>query len=140
MPIIETQSETGRTGSANVNGVPIAITSWKGKLHKEFAVSTDSNNLDPTSGQLYRSRAPGEVWIEFSCEGNYDLGGTTDANFSQKWKQDGPWPVVLGINRTTTWASFNADFDDVDFSVTVPGAVMITFTASGQSNGIPTIA
>jgi hypothetical protein len=139
MAITETQSISGRGGSMKVNGVTIAITEWSGKLHKEFAISTDSNNYDPVSGQLYRSRAPGEIWIEFSAKGNYDMAGTTDTNFSQKWKQDGPWPVVLGLTSTTNWGSFSADLDDLNFSLSVPGATMTTFDISGQSNGIPII-
>lgn len=139
MAITETQSITGRGGSMKINGVVLGITEWSGKLHKEFAVSTDSNNLDPVTGQLYRSRAPGEIWVEFTCKGNYDMAGTTDANFSQKWKQDGPWPVVLGLTPTTNFASFNADLDDINFAVTVPGATMVTFDSGGQSNGITTI-
>lgn len=134
-----TQSATGRYGNAQVNGVAINITSWRAKVHKEFAISTDSGNYDPTTKQLFRTRAPGEVWIEGHLEGNYDFSGSTDANFSQKYLSDGPYPVVLGLSRTVNFASFSADFDEVEFQVTVNGANMITFTTPFVSNGIPTI-
>lgn len=135
-----TQSATGRFGTITVNGVTIPITMWRCKVHKEFAVSTDSGNYDATTTQLYRSRAPGEVWLEGHVEANYDFGGTTDANFTQKFKTDGPYPVVLSFSRTTTFASFNADFDEVEYTVTVPGATMISFTSPFQSNGTPTLS
>lgn len=134
-----TQSATGRFGTGTVNGVTINITMWRCKVHKEFAVSTDSGNYDSVTAQLYRSRAPGEVWLEGHMEGNYDFGGTTDANFTQKFKTDGPYPVVLSFNRTTNFASFNADFDETEYTVTVNGANMITFSAPFMSNGTPTL-
>lgn len=139
MAITETQSVTGRGGNMKVNGVTIGITSWKGKVHKEFAVATDSNNYDPTTGQTWRSRAPGELWIEFSAELNYDLGGTTDANFTQKFKTDGPYPVILGLTPTTNFASFNADFDEIEFTMSVPGATMLSGATNGMSNGVVTL-
>jgi hypothetical protein len=134
-----TQSATGRYGNATVNGVALNITDWTGKVHKEFAIATDSGNYDPTTKQLFRARAPGEVWIEGTIKGNYDFSGTTDANLTQKYLSDGPYPVVLGLSRTANWASFNADFDDLTITVTVNGANMITFETPFVSNGTPTL-
>lgn len=134
-----TQSKTGRFGTATVNGVVCNITEWSGKVHKEFAVSTDSGNYDAATQQLWRSRAPGEVWVEATIKGNYDFGGSTDANFTQLYKGDGPYAVVLALTRSVNWASFNADFDEVNFSVTVNGAAMITFETNCVSNGTPTL-
>ncbi len=134
-----TLDATGRFGNATVNGVIINITGWRCKVHKEFAISTDSGNFDAASNQLWRSRAPGEVWCEGSLEGNFDLAGTTDANFIQKFKSDGPYAVALNITQTVKFASFNADFDEVEINVAVPGATMVTFTTPFMSNGIPTL-
>ena len=135
-----TLSATGRFGNATVNGVVLNITSWRCKVHKEFAISTDSGNYDTGTKQLYRSRAPGEVWLEGQIEGNYDFGGTTDANLTQKiGPNDGPYAVVLGLSRTVNFASFNGDFDEVEFTVTVTGATMITWSTPFQSNGTPTL-
>lgn len=134
-----TQSATGRYGNAQVNGVAINITGWRCKVHKEFAVATDSGNYDPVTAQLFRSRAPGEVWLEGQIEGNYNFDGTTDANFTQKFKTDGPYAVVLSFSRTVNFASFNADFDEVEFTITVNGANMLTFSSPFQSNGVPTL-
>lgn len=134
-----TQSKTGRYGTATVNGVVVNITDWSCKVHKEFAIATDSGNYDATTQQLYRSRAPGEVWLEGSIKGNYDFGGTTDANFTQLYKSDGPYAVILGLTRSVNFASFNADFDEVNYTVTVNGANMITFDTNFMSNGVPTL-
>jgi len=135
-----TNSATGRYGNATVGGNVVNITKWTGKLHKEFAKSTDSGNLDATgTPQLWQSRKPGEVWIEGTIEGYYDFGGSTDTNFTANFKIDGPFATVLKLNSTVTWASFNADFDDFNLEVTVPGATTIGFTTNFQSNGICTL-
>lgn len=134
-----TQSTTGRFGTGSVNGTAIGITRWTARLHKDLADATDSNNYDATTQQTYQSQAYGVIGIDGTLEGNYDLGGSTDSNFTQKFKTDGPYPVVLGITRTTTFASFSADFSDVEFSVSVPGSTMVTFTANFKSNGVPTL-
>lgn len=134
-----TQSTTGRFGYGSVSGVPIGITGWTGTLNKPLADATDSNNYDATTQQTYQSQAYGVIGIDGTLEGNYDLAGTTDAQFTQKFKTDGPYPIVLGITRTQTWASMNADFSDIQFRVSVPGSTMVTFTANFKSNGIPTL-
>ncbi len=71
--------------------------------------------------------------------GIFDLAGTTDANFIQKFKSDGPYAVVLNITRTVQFASFNGDFDEIEINVAVPGATMVTFTTPFMSNGVPTL-
>ncbi len=135
----QTLDTTGRYGNVTVLGVVIPITGWRCKVHKEFAIATDSGNYDSATAQLWRSRAPGEVWCEGSLEGNFDLAGTTDANFIQKFKSDGPYAVVLNITRTVQFASFNGDFDEIEINVAVPGATMVTFTTPFMSNGVPTL-
>jgi hypothetical protein len=134
-----TQSITGRGGSAKVNGVTIGITRWTGRLRKEFADATDSNNYDAATGQTWTSQAPGVLGMDGTVEGNYDLAGTTDANFTQKFKTDGPYATVLNLSPTVSHSSFNADFSDVEYSVSVPGSTMVTFTANFKSNGIITL-
>ncbi len=133
-----TQSATGRFGRATVLGVEIGITKWTGKMRKEFADATDSNNYDSATAQVWTSQDPGVVGADGTIEGYYDLGGTTDANFTQKFKSDGPYATILYLSRTTVWASWNMDYTDVEFAVMVPGATMITFTANWKSNGTPT--
>lgn len=135
-----TQSVTGRGGSAKVNNVTIGITRWEATITRALADATDSNNYDSTSGQTFQSQAEGVVGIDGTLEGNYDLSGTTDANFSQKLvAADGPYPVVLGLTPSVNFASLNADFENVRYSVSVPGATMITFSCSFKSNGKPTV-
>jgi hypothetical protein len=133
-----TQSRTGRWGNATVNGVVINITKWTAKPRKEFADSTDSGGYDSVTTQVFTSQKPGATGLDGTIEGNYDFGGTTDANFTQLFNSDGPYATVLGFSPTTTFASFNADYSDVEYSVMVPGATMITFTANFKSNGKPT--
>lgn len=133
-----TQSFTGRFGRSTVNTVEIGITKWNAKPRKEFADATDSNNYDPTTGQLWTSQDPGAVGFDGSIEGYYDASGTTDTNFIQKFKSDGPFPVSLYLTRTVLFMTANCDFSDVDVTVSVPGATMVSFTANFKTNGVPT--
>jgi hypothetical protein len=134
-----TQSQTGRFGYGTISGVAIGITSWTGTLNKPLADATDSNNYDAATQQTYQSQAYGVIGIDGSLEGNYDLGGSTDAQFTQKFKTDGPYPVVLGFTRTSLFMAANVDFSDIQYKVSVPGSTMISFTANFKSNGIPTL-
>jgi hypothetical protein len=133
-----TQSATGRYGRGQVNNVEIGITKWTGKMRKEFADSTDSNDYDSVTTQVWTSQDPGVVGCDGTLEGYYDMSGTTDANFTQKFKTDGPYPISLYLTRTLLWGSWNVDFSDVEFSVSVPGSTMIAFVANFKSNGVPT--
>jgi len=134
-----TQSTTGRFGYASIAGNPANITGWTANLHKALADATDSGNYDPVTGQLYQSQAYGVIGIDGTLKGNYDLAGSTDTNLTSHFKADGPWPVVLQITRSVTFASFNADFEAVDFNVEVPGSTMVTWSCSFKSNGIPVL-
>lgn len=135
----QTQSQTGRFGTATVLGVFIPITTWTAKVRKAFAPSTDSNNYDAVTGQTWTSQQPGVVGMDGTIGGNFDFSGTIDGNFIQKFKTDGPYAIALGLTRTTTFASCNADFSDVDVSVTIDDANMITWSATWKSNGVVTL-
>lgn len=132
-----TQGATGRFGRATILGVECGITKWTGKMRKEFADATDSNNYDAATAQTWTSQDPGVVGADGSVEGNYDFSGVTDTNFVQKFKSDGPYAMSLFLTRTVLWASWLWDFSDVEISVSVPGATMIAFTANCKSNGPP---
>ncbi len=132
-----TQSATGRYGRATVLGVEIGITGWTAKPSKAFADATDSNNYDTVTTQVWRSQDPGDVGFDGTITGNFDLAGTTDANFIQKFKSDGPYATALYQTRTVLFLSGNFDYTDVDITVTVPGATMMTFTANWKLNGTP---
>ena len=133
-----TQGKTGRFGRATVLGVEIGITKWTTKMRKEFADATDSNNYDSGTTQTWTSQDPGVVGCDATVEGYFDFAGTTDTNFIQKFKSDGPYAMILYQDRTTVHASWNWDFSDVETTVSVPGSTMITFTANAKSNGVPT--
>lgn len=130
-----TQSRTGRWGEATVNSVLINITKWTAKPRKEFADSTDSGGYDAVTKQVFTSQAPGVTGLDGTIEGNYDFGGTTDANFTQLFYTDGPYAVILAFSTTLNFATFSADFSDVEYTVMVPGSTMITFTTNFKSNG-----
>ena len=132
-----TQSATGRRGRATIQGVECGITKWTGKMRKEFADATDSNNYDTLTTQTWTSQDPGVVGCDATVEGYYDFSGVTDTNFIQTFKTDGPYAMVLYYNRSVVYASWLWDFSDVEISVSVPGSTMITFTANAKSNGAP---
>lgn len=135
-----TQSVTGRSGNATINSVVIGITQWEATITRQLADATDSNNYDSVSGQTFQSQAEGVVGIDGTLSGNYDLSGTTDANLSQKLvASDGPYPIMLAFTPTVKFASFSADLENVRYSVSVPGATMITFSSSFKSNGKPVV-
>lgn len=132
-----TQSATGRFGRAVVNSVEIGISTWTGTMRREYADATDSNGYDPVTKQLWTYQDPGVVGCDATVEGYFDLSGTTDTNFIQGFKTDGPYPMQLYLTRTILWASWNWDFTNVKTTVTIPGATMISFSADVKSNGIP---
>lgn len=133
-----TQSMTGRAGTATVNGVVIPITKWSAKANRNLADATDSANYDVATGQTWTDAASGVVSMELTLEGNYDLA-TTSAQITSKIKTDGPFPVVLMVNRSTTYATGNFYFSDVETNVEVPGGTMINWSASCKNSGIITL-
>ena len=71
-----TSSKTGRFGNLTIAGNVCNITGWTCQIHREYAVATDSGNLDATgTPQLWRLRLPGEVWFAGTVDGFYDFGG-----------------------------------------------------------------
>lgn len=137
MAITETLSQTGRFGYGTINsGVNFSLTNWDCTVRKEFAPSTDSNNYDAGTKQTWTSQQPGVVGADAMVEGFFDTSGIIDTNFIQTFKTDGPYAMLLGINRTQNFASGNWDFSDVKVSVVVDGAVMVKFSANCKSNGI----
>ena len=134
-----TQSFTGRYGNATVGGVSIPITGWTAKLRKAFADSTDSNNYDPVTQQLFTTQQPGVIGIDGTVSGYFDFGGTTDAQLMQSFKTDGPFQVTLGLTRTVNFATGLFSFTDVDFTISVPAATMVAFSLTIKSYGIITL-
>ena len=134
-----TQSKTGRFGGATVRTNSVAITKWTCKIIKEFADSTDSGGYDAATTQTWGSQAPGVLRLEGSIEGNFDFSGTTDANFIQTFKSEGPYATVLAFDKSNNFANGNFDYTDVECAVEVPGSTMITFTANIKSNGVITL-
>ncbi len=129
-----TQSKTGIAGNITISGNVIPITKWSGKLNVEFADSTDSGNF--VSPNLFGSQKPGQQHCEGTIEAFYDVA-TTSTNVTSliKAPASGPYATVLKFDAATTWFSGSVDFSDLEFTVQVPGATMIGFTANWKSNG-----
>jgi hypothetical protein len=135
-----TQARTGRWGNATVNSVVLNITGWTGKPAKQFATGTDSGNYDTVTKQLFTAQYPGETNLSGSLKGNYDFGGSTDANFTQLFLSDGPYALILGFSPTVLFATMLADFTDIEYTVSLQGATMLEWSANYLSNGKPTYA
>jgi|SRR6185312_8013700 len=135
-----TQAKSGRAGNITIGGNVVPITKWNAKLNVAFADSTDSGNYSSGTGNLYKSQLPGDQQVEGSIEGFYDTA-TTSTNITSNIKNpaSGPFPVVLKFDASTTWFSGNVDFSDVDFTVQVPGATVINYTANFKSNNSYTL-
>lgn len=132
-----TQSKTGRAGNITIAGTVIPITKWTATTTKELADSTDSNNYDNASGQLWKAQVPGAISQEVSIEFNYDLA-TTSTNVTNRIKNDSTIAVVLKIDAATTYCSGSYDMSEVETNLEVPGATMVTGSAKLMSNGIVT--
>lgn len=133
------QKTTGRSGSATIRGQVISITKWEAKSSKNLADATASDNYDSTSGQLWQSQAVGAIGMEVTIEGNFDLAGTTDAQFVQWLKMDPPADVLLYITPTVRYCEGLFDMSDVSVSLSVPGGTMVTYSATLKSNGAITL-
>lgn len=133
-----TQSFTGRQGQATVAGNIVPITKWTAKITRQYADSTDSATYNPGTGQVWETQAPGTVVAEGSLEGNYDLA-TTDADITTLFASDGPFTVLLDLNRSTHFMSCLMNFMDMEVTVQVPGANMVTWSCNFKTSGIPTI-
>jgi hypothetical protein len=134
--VAQTQGKTGKAGSITISGNVIPITRANPKVSMEFADSTDSGNYDPTSGNLYKSQLAGDTQIVLAIEGYWDAA-TTSTNITGKIQNPaaGPYPLVVKLDGSTTYCSGNFDLTDVDLQVEIPGATMISFTATARSNG-----
>lgn len=130
---------TGNAGQMSLGGSPLTITKWSGTLKAELADSTDSSSFNATLGYTFKTQKPGVRSMEGSVEGNFDLDQTS-ASIAQKLFDGGPLPAVFKFTNTTTFASCDVDLSDVEISVQVPGANMVTYSAKYQSNGTVTIA
>lgn len=132
----QTQGKTGKAGSLTISSNVIPITKANPKVSMEFANATDSGNYDPVSGNIYTSQLSGETKIVLQIEGYWDAA-TTSTNITAKIQNPsgGPWPMVVKLDGSTTYCSGNFDLTDVDLQVEVPGATMISFTATATSNG-----
>lgn len=135
----QTSSKTGRGGYFTLDGTAIAITKMTPTTTKETADSTDSNDYDAGTGQLWKSQKPGALSQEVSIEFNYDTANTP-TGITAKLKADPVVAAVLKIDRSTTYCSGNYDLTEVEINVEIPGATMITGTAKLMSNGPITFA
>lgn len=131
-----TQGKTGKAGSLTISGNVIPITSANPKVSMSFADSTDSGGYDAGTGNLYKSQLAGDTQIELSIEGFWDAA-TTSTNITAKIQNPGagPYTMVVKLDGSTTYCSGNFDLENVDLKVQVPGATMISFTATAKSNG-----
>jgi hypothetical protein len=131
-----TQGKTGKAGSITISGNVVPITKASPKVTMNFADATDSGNYDSGSGNLYKSQLAGDTQMELSIEGFWDAA-TTSTNITAKIQApgSGPYAMVVKLDGSTTYCSGNFDLTDVSLDVTVPGATMISFTATAKSNG-----
>ena len=127
-------STTGKAGAVTLAGSGVIFTKWSAKPKKEYGKSTDSSNYDVASGRLCTAQLPGEENLEGTIEGNWNR--SQSPTLIGRIKSDTPVPIVLKIDQTTTFASFNADISDLEVDVTVPGAEVVPFTCSFKSNGL----
>ena len=134
-----TQSLTGKAGSMTLGNTVVPITKADPKTMFEFADATDSGNFAPAAGShgtLYKSQRAGDTQVEISIEGYYDKATTPSVVLAKLLDPDaGPWPMTVNFDQTTVYFTGNVDIYNVDTSMTIPGANMISFTATAKSNG-----
>lgn len=134
----QTQSFTGRQGTATVGNNVIPITKWTAKITRAYADSTDSSTYDSTTGQVWESQAPGTVVAEGTLEGNFDLA-TTSQDVIQLFKADGPYTVLFALTRSVNFMTGSFNFMDCEVTITIPGATMCTWSCNFKSTSIITL-
>lgn len=129
-----TTGRTGRAGNATLATQVVNITGWNCELDVAFADATDSGNYSAPA--LYKSQLNGDQQVTGSIAGNFD-SSTTSTNVTALLKvpSSGPYALVLKYDASLTCFSGNADFKNLKFGLTVPGATMVTFTSDFSSNG-----
>lgn len=127
---------TGKAGKVSVNGNVVSITKMTHKLNVEFADSTDSYGFNPQTGQLFKSQLSGDIQMEGTMEGYYDLNSTA-ANLEEIIlnAQNGPYPCFSMLDGLNKHFNGMIDLSDFETNLEVPGAVMVGFTANWKSNG-----
>jgi hypothetical protein len=132
MPV---QKVSGRAGKFTYNSVVISIKSWKGKVTRELADSTDSSNYDPTSDMLWKAQIPSSVQVEVDIEAYYDLNSTQTSFASQIGTSAGPVAAILGLDATNVFGHGNFDLSDIEVDEEIVDE-NVSFTATMRSNGV----
>lgn len=127
-------SITGKAGGCTVAGGTVVITKWSAKTKKEMKDSTDSSNYVSANNQLYAAQLPGKHNLEGTIEGHWSRANTPTA-FSGRLNSDAPVALVLKIDQSTPYATFNADLSEFDLDVDVGSAEPVDFSCSFMSNG-----
>ena len=128
------QGLTGKASSMTWNTHTIAITKAAPKGTKSMADSTDSSNYDSVTGQLFKAQLPGDVQITLDVEGFFDRT-TTPTNLLAAFFSDTLVAATVALDGSTTLISGNFDLSDFSLDITVPGAVVVSYTATLMSNG-----
>jgi hypothetical protein len=131
-----TSFRTGRFGKMTIAGTAIPVTKWSFKLDKSLQETTSTSSYDAGTTQTWQEQLPGVLKGEGSIDFNWDANSTSSAIIA-KLKLDAAVAIVLQVDQSTTYASFNADLSDVDMNLEVDGKV--SGTANFKSNGVVTM-
>jgi hypothetical protein len=127
-----TSFRTGRFGGMTLAGNTIPITKWSHKLDKSLQDTTSTSSYDATTQQTWQEQLPGILRGDGSIDFNWDANSTS-SYIINKLKADPQVAIVLQIDKSTNYASFNADLSDVNLDMPVDG--VIKGTASYKTNG-----
>lgn len=124
---------TGVKAAITFNGNTIFFTSITPKANRELSDSTDSGNLDPTSGLVFRSQIPVAASIDIDFEGFY-YTDTTDAAFvAELFSSTPPRACQINITDSVIWGHGNVDAASLDTMIVLKDVTKIR--GSLMSNG-----
>lgn len=125
---------TGKGAYMLLGGNRLEVTSIKPTPTTEWAVATDSSDYDASENILFRSKEPGETYMEVDIEGNFDLNSTS-ANVFALIRDGKSAAGEIWSSATTRFASGTFNVESGSTTLTVPGAQMYTFAVKLSSQG-----
>lgn len=127
---------TGTRADLTLDGNRVHITKVGAKSTKNMDDTTDTGDIDPTTGLLHESQVPHSLVTELSVEGNWrSTSPTTNAVLLQKCYQGTAVLVgTLKIDGTNT--NYSGQWDITDFEADIPAAGKVSFKATLKGNGV----
>lgn len=128
-----TSFRAGAKGKMTIDGTAIGVTKWTFKLDRSLQDTTSTSSYDSPTANTWQEQLPGVVRGEGSIDFNFDANSTSSVIIA-KLKLDPVVAIVLSVDQTTVYATFNANISDVEMTLEVDGKV--SGSANFKSSGV----